>query len=133
MQSRGLGGDVRLKSGERMLLFLLLQKYRKRRDLAWTTKTLSKTYCHKRDINLSWRFICSVYHVLRKCTRGYNGVYLNRAGPEAMGHTRCLKGYDRTSKLYREKQRGTVLGSETISLVSCHMAYNPPQADSPES
>ena len=91
MQSRGLGGDVRLKSGGRMLLFLLLQEYRKWRDLAWTTKTLSKIYCHKRDINLSRRFICSVYHVLLgKCTRGYNGVYLNRAGPEAMGHRRCV-------------------------------------------
>ena len=31
-----------------------------------------------------------------------------------------------------EKQRGTVLGSETIFLVSCHMAYKPPQADNPE-
>ena len=99
---------------------------RKRRDLAWTTKTLSKIYCHKRGINLSRRFICSVYHVLRKCTRRDNGVCLNRAGPGAMGHMRCLKGYDRASKLYSEKQRGTVQGSETISLVSCHMAYNPP-------
>ena len=26
-----------------------------------------------------------------------------------------------------------VLGSETISLVSCHMTYKPPRADSPES
>ena len=41
--------------------------------------------------------------------------------------------YDRASKWYSEKQRGMVLGSETISLVSCHMTYKPPQADSPES
>ena len=50
-----------------------------------------------------------------------------------MGHRKCLKGYDRASKWYSEKQRGTVPGSEMISLVSCHMAYKPPQADSRES
>ena len=50
-----------------------------------------------------------------------------------MGHRRCLKGCNRASKWYSEKQRGTVLGSETISLISCHMTYNLPQADSPES
>ena len=61
---------------------------------------LSKIYCHKRDINLSWRKVCSVYHVLRKCTRVHSGVYLHRAGPGAMDHRRwrCLKGYDRASK-----------------------------------
>ena len=69
--------------------------------------------------------------MLRKCTRGGNGVYLHRAGPGAMGQRRCLKGYDRASKLYSEKQRGTVLGSETISLISCHMTYKPPPG-SPE-
>ena len=67
-------------------------------DLALTAKALSKIYCYKRDINLSRRFIWSVYHVLRKCTRGDSGVYLHRAGPGAMGHKRFLKGYDRASK-----------------------------------
>ena len=68
-------------------------------DLALADQAqLSKTYCHKRDINLSWRKVCSVYHVLRKCTRGDSAVYLHRAGPGAVGHRRCLKGYDRTSK-----------------------------------
>ena len=95
-------------------------------DLAWTAKALSKIYCHKRDADLSWSWICVLYHVLRRCTRGDNGVYLHRAGPGAMGHRRCLKGYDRAFKWYSEKQRGTVLGSETISLVSCHMTYKPP-------
>ena len=67
-------------------------------DLAWADQAqLSKIYCPKRDINLSWRKVCSVHHVLRKCTRGDNGVYLHRAGPGAMGHGRCLKGYDRAS------------------------------------
>ena len=94
---------------------------------------LSKIYCHKRDINLSRTKVCSVYHVLRKCTPGDRAVYLHRAGPEAMGHRRCLKGYDRASKKHSEEQRGAALGSETISLVSCHMTYKPPQADSPES
>ena len=95
---------------------------------------LPKIYCHKRDINESRTFICSVYHVLRKCTRGEWAAYLHRARPGAIGHRKYLKGYDRPwSKQYREKQRGTVLGSETISLVSCHMTYKPLQADSPES
>ena len=123
-QNRGLEGDVWIMSGRHLLLFLLLWEY-KDGDLAWTAKALSKIYCHKRDINLLRRFICSVYNVLRKCTRGGNGVYLHRADPGAMGHRRCLKGYDRASKKYSEKQRGTVLGSEAIS-------YKPPQADSPE-
>ena len=94
---------------------------------------LSKINCHKRDINLSWRKVCSVYYVLRKCAHGDSGVYLHQAGPGAMGHRRCLKGYDHASKKYSEKQQGTVMGSETISLVSCDMTYKPPQADIPES
>ena len=87
-------------------------------------QALSKICCHKRYINLRYlsrRKFCSVYPVLRKCTRGGNGVYLHSAGPGAMGQRRCLKGYDRASILYSEKQRGTVPGSETISLVSCHI------------
>ena len=132
-QNRGLGDDVRLKSEEHLLLFLLLRRSTENGDLAWTAKALSKIYCRKRDTNLSWSWICVVYHMLRRCTRGDNVVYLHRAGPGAMGHRRCLKGYDRASKWYSEKQRGTVLGSEMISLVSCHMAYKPPQADSRES
>ena len=83
-------------------------------------QALSKIHCHNRDTSLSRRFISSVYNVLRKYTRNDNGVYLHRAGPRAMGHRRCLKGYDRASKWDSEKQRETVLGSETISLVSCH-------------
>ena len=71
--------------------------------------------------------------MLRNCTRGDRAVYLHRAGQGAMGHRWCLKGYDRASKKYSEKQEGTVLGSETISLVSCQVTYKPPQADSPES
>ena len=102
-------------------------------DLAWTAKALPKIYCHTRNIDLSWKIICSVYHVLGKCTRGDKGVSLHQAGPGTMGHRRCLKGYDRASNQYSEKQRRTVLGFETISLVSCHMTYKPPQADSPES
>ena len=44
---------------------------------------------------MSGRKVCSVYHVLRKCTRGDRAVYLHRAGPGAIGHKRCSKGYDR--------------------------------------
>ena len=58
-------------------------------------------------------------------------AYLHRAQSGGIGHRRYFKGYD--CGPYKEKQRGTVLGSETIFLVSCHMTYKPPQADSPES
>ena len=123
-QNRGPGGDIRLKSGPYLLLFLLLHGGRPGSGRPSTT--LENIY-QTRDINLSRINACSVYHVLCKSTRGDNGVFLHRAGPRAMGHRRCLKDYD------REKQRGRVLGSETISLVSCHMTNKPPQADSPES
>ena len=94
-QNHGLEGDIRLKSGPSLLLFLLLHGG----DLARADQEqVSKIYCHKRDINLSRRLNCSVYHVLRKCTRGDRAVYLHRAGPGVMGHRRCLKGYDRASK-----------------------------------
>ena len=94
----------------------------------------SKIYCHKRDINLSRTSVCSVYHVLRKYTRGDRAAYPHRARPGRMGHRRYLKGYDcGPNSIRSEKQRGTVLGSETISFVSCHMTYKPPQADSAES
>ena len=53
-------------------------------------------------------------------------TYIDRAGPRAMGHRKCLEGHDRVSKWYNEKQRGTVLGSETMSLASRHMTYYPP-------
>ena len=39
-------------------------------------------------------FICSVYHVLRKCTPGDMAAYLHRARPGGIGHRRYLKGYD---------------------------------------
>ena len=68
-------------------------------DLARADRAqLSKIYCHKRYINLSRTSVCSVYHVLRKCTPGDRTVYLHRAGPGAMGQRRCLKGYDRAFK-----------------------------------
>ena len=60
-------------------------------------------------------------------------AYLHRALSGDIGHRRYLKGYDCGPKQYGEKQRGTILGSETIFLVSCHMTNKPPQADSPES
>ena len=101
-------------------------------DMAWTAKALLGIYCHKRDTNSSLSWICVVYYVRRRCTCGDNGVYLHRAGPGAMDYRRCLKGYDRAFKWYDEKQRGTVLGFQTISWVSCHMTYKPPPADSPE-
>ena len=60
-------------------------------------------------------------------------AYLYRARPGGIGHKRYLKGHDCGPNSISEKQRGTVLGSETIFLVSCHMTYKPPQADISES
>ena len=87
---------------------------------------LSKIYCHKRYINLSRTKVCSVYHVLRKCTPGDRAVYLHRAGSGAMGHRRCLK-------VMTVRPTSIVRNIEERSLVLCHMTYKPLQADSPES
>ena len=127
-QNRGLGGDIRLKSGPYLLLLLLLHGGRPGSGRPNTT--LENILSRER-----YQLVAdeSLYHVLRKCTPGDREVYLHRAGPGAMGHRRCLKGYDRASNHYSEKQRETVLGSETVSLVSGHMTYKPPQANSPES
>ena len=132
-QNRGLGGNVRLKSGEPAPVPTASCRRTENGDLAWTA-ALSKMYCHKRYINLFRRKVCSVYHVLRKCIRGDRAVYLHRAGPGAMGHWRCFKGYDRgPNSIVRNNEERPWLGSETISLVWCHMTYKPPQADSPQS
>ena len=93
-QNRGLGGDVRLKSGAPAAVPTAVCRSTENGDLAWTAKAVLKIYCHKRDINSSRRKVCSVYHVLHKCTRGDRAVYLHRAGPGATGDRRCLKGYD---------------------------------------
>ena len=90
-QNRGLGGDIRLKSGPYLVLFVCCMAG----DLARADQGLfSKIYCHKRDINLSRTSVCSVYHVLRKCTRSDRAAYLHRARPGRIGHRRYLKGYD---------------------------------------
>ena len=47
--------------------------------------------------------------------------------PRAMGHRRCVEGYDHASKGCNEKQRGTILDSETTSLAPGHMTYSPPR------
>ena len=48
-QNHGLGGDVRLKCGEHLLLFLLLCRSTENGDLAWTAKALKK-YIATREI-----------------------------------------------------------------------------------
>ena len=68
-------------------------------------------------MNLSQRWICDLYHGLCTFTRAFHIRYLHRAGQRAMGQRRCVKGYDRSSKWYNEKQQGTVLGSEATSAV----------------
>ena len=91
-QNHGLGGDVRLKSGEPAAVPTAVGV---QKTETWLGPPHYQKYCYKRDINLSRRKVCSVYHVLHKCTRGERAVYLHRAGPGAMGHRRCLKSYDR--------------------------------------
>ena len=49
---------------------------------------LAKIYCHKIDVNETRTKVCSVYHVLHKCTRGDRGAYLHRASSGAIGHRR---------------------------------------------
>ena len=94
-QNRGLGGDVRLKSGEPAAVPTAVGVQKTENgDLAWTA-ALSKIYCHKRNATLSRKNVCSVYNVLRKCTRGDRAVNLHRVASSDMGDRRCLKGYDR--------------------------------------
>ena len=115
-QNRGLGDDIGLKSGPYLLLFLLLHCGRPGFGRPRTTPGLSKIYCHKRYINLSRASVCSVYHVLRKCTPGDRAVYLHRVGPGAMGHRRCLKGYVKKSKRGACKHKAaTVLPNRTAA------------------
>ena len=83
-QNPGLGGDIRLKSSPYLLPFLLLHGGRPGSGRPSTIL----------DINLLRTSVCSIYHVLRKCTRGDRAAYLHRARPGRIGHRRYLKGYD---------------------------------------
>ena len=47
-------------------------------------------------------------------------------GPWSTGHVWRVMTV--RSVRYAEKQRGTLLGSETTSLSPCHMSYNPPRS-----
>ena len=93
-QNRGLGGDVRLKSGEHLLVFLLLRRSTENGDLAWTAKAQLIESILPQEI---YQFVVELDHVLRRWTRGDNGIYLHRAPPRAMRHRRCVEGYDRVS------------------------------------
>ena len=70
--------------------------------------------------------ICVVYHVLRRSTRGDNGVYLHRAAPRLWPWG--TGGVYRVTAVrpvrYNEKRRGMVVGSEATSLSPCHMFSN---------
>ena len=130
-QNRGLGGDIRLKSGPYLLLLLLLHGGTPGSGRPSTTLENilpQERYQPGSDQSLQCLPCATQMH-----TPGDRVVHLHRADPGVMGRRRCLKGYDHASKRYCEKQRETVLGSETISLVSCDMTYNPPQVNSSES
>ena len=126
-QNRGLGGDIRLKSGPYLVLFVLLHG---RETWLGPTKDFSRKYIATREISPSRRPLSAVFTMCYAnahpaiwqptCTELYRG---------GIGHRRYLKGYDcGPNSIVRNN-----LGSETIFLVSCHMTYKPPQADSPES
>ena len=91
-QNRGLGSDVRLKSGEPAAAPTAV---RVQKTETWLGPPHYRKYIATREITVFERKVCSVYHVLRKYKRGDRAVYLHRAGPGAMGHRRFLKGYGR--------------------------------------
>ena len=89
-QNRGLGGDIRLKSGPYLLLFLLLHGGRPgsgRPSTAALENILPQERCQ-----------LVADESLQRSTPGDRAVCLHRAGPGAMGHRSCLKGNDRASK-----------------------------------
>ena len=130
-QNRGLGGDIRLKSGPYLVLFVLLHGGR-------PGSGRPRTFLENILPQERYQLVSDLYLQCLPCatqmhTRRDMAAYLLRALSGGIGRRRYLKGYDCGPNSISEKQRGTVLGSETIFLVSCHMTYKPPQADSPES
>ena len=92
-QNRGLGGDIRLKSGPYLLPFLLLHGGRPGSGRPSTTPENilpQEIYQLVSDLHLQ----CLSCAMIRKCTRGDRAAYLHRARPGAIGHRRYLKGYD---------------------------------------
>ena len=92
-QNRGLGGDIRLKSGPYLVLFVLLHGGRpgSGRPRTFLENILpQERYQLVSDLYLQ----CLPCHVLRKCTPGDMAAYLHRALSEGIGHRRYLKDYD---------------------------------------
>ena len=118
-QNRDLGGDVRLKSGEPadVPTPVGVQKTE-----TWLGPPHYRKYIATREISTCREDLSVVFTM----------CYAN-AHAAIMESTCTELARGPWVKLYREKQRGTVLGSVTISLVSCHITYQPPQADSSES
>ena len=75
-QNRGLGGDIRLKSGPYLVLFVLLHGGR---PDSGRPRTFLENILPQEIYQLVSDLICSVYHVLRKCTPGDMAAYLHRA------------------------------------------------------
>ena len=91
-QNRGLGGDIRLKSGPYLVLFVLLQGGRPGSGRPRTF--LENILPQERYQLVSDLYLQCLYHVLRKCTPGDMAAYLHRALSGGIGHRRYLKGYD---------------------------------------
>ena len=130
-QNRGLGGDIRLKSGSYLVLFVLLHGGR-------PGSGRPRTFLENILPQERYQLVSDLYLQCLPCaTQMHTRRYGSLPAPSSIGgigHRRYLKGYDcGPNSIDSEKQRGTVLGSETIFLVSCHMTYKPPQANSPES
>ena len=91
-RNRGPGGDVRLKSGEPAAVPTAVGVHKTE---IWLGPPHYRKYIATREISTCPGEKSAVFTMCYACTRGDRAVYLLRAGPGAMGHRRCLKGYDR--------------------------------------
>ena len=92
-QNRGLGGDIRLKSGPYLVLFVLLHGGR---PGSGRPRTFLENILPQEIYQLLSDLYLQCFHVLRKCTPGDMAAYLHRVLSGGIGHRRYyyLKGYD---------------------------------------
>ena len=91
-QNRGLGGDIRLKSGPYLVLFVLLHGGRPGSGRPRTF--LENILPQERYQLVSDLYLQCLPCAIRKYTPGDMAAYLHQARPGGIGHKRYLKGYD---------------------------------------